>query len=163
MKCDVCNAEVKELRRGRCWGCYTRWVESRPVGVGACCVLCSERRRDNLRSVELLGSWMPVCHNCSSRVMKLDPLPQSIGEIRKVLQRDRRFKARRFGKNDTRVFPRDRRADDRRRVRSLGRDDSVLIDEEMILEIEELAEDLGAPRDGGDDLTQIRDLPLQAQ
>jgi len=106
---------------------------------------------------------MPVCHNCSSRVMKLDPLPQSIGEIRKALARDRRYRLRRFGKSDTRIFPRERRANDRRRVRALGKDDSVIIDEEMILEIEELAEELGAPPEGGDELTCIRELPLRAE
>jgi len=162
MTCDVCNAEVKELRRGRCWGCYTRWVESRPVGVGASCVMCAERRRDNLRSVELLGSWMPMCHNCAARVMKMVPLPQTVGDIRSALTRDRRLLARRYGKDESRVFPRERRADDRRRVRSLGRDDSVLIDDEMIVEIDELAEELGAPREGGEELTCIRELPLQA-
>ena len=35
--CDVCSAKVHELRRGRCWGCYARWVDARPVGVGARC------------------------------------------------------------------------------------------------------------------------------
>ena len=104
---------------------------------------------------------MPLCHNCATRVMKLDPLPQSTGAIREALARDRRFRARRVGKKDSRVFKRDRRGDDRRRA--LGKDDPVIIDEEMILEIEELAEELGAPREEGDDLTRIRELPLQAQ
>jgi hypothetical protein len=31
----VAEAGVTELRRGRCWGCYMRWAESRPVGRGA--------------------------------------------------------------------------------------------------------------------------------
>ena len=30
LPCGVCGAAVSELRRGRCWGCYTRWAESRP-------------------------------------------------------------------------------------------------------------------------------------
>jgi hypothetical protein len=120
--------------------------------------MCADRRRDNLRSVELLGSWMPVCHNCAARVMKLEPLPQSIGAIRNTLSRDRRYKARRFGKEESRVFPRERRSDDRRSVRQLDNDDSVVIDDEMVMDIEEL----GAPREAGEDLTRIRELPLQA-
>src|ERR1035438_10828460 len=31
LPCSVCGAAVTELRRGRCWGCYTRWAES-PIG-----------------------------------------------------------------------------------------------------------------------------------
>ena len=34
MPCNVCGAAVTELRRGRCWGCYTRWVEIAPGGAG---------------------------------------------------------------------------------------------------------------------------------
>src|SRR5437868_3971187 len=51
--CGVCGARVTELRRGRCWGCYTRWGESRPVGKGAACAICHERRRSELRLMEL--------------------------------------------------------------------------------------------------------------
>ncbi len=172
MKCDVCSAEVSELRRGRCWGCYTRWVESRPVGFGASCIMCSDRRRDNLRSLELLGSWMPCCHNCAARIHELQPLPQTMGAIRTALMRDRRFKLRRLGNRiDDRVLPRDRRLDDRRRVRALGKDDSVIMDEamilgiddEMILDIERLADELAGVSDDTDDLTRIRELPLQAE
>ncbi len=164
MKCDVCGADVSELRRGRCWGCYTRWVESRPVGFGACCVMCGERRRDNLRSIELLGSWVPCCHNCSGRIHKLQSLPETMGAIRTVLTRDRRFNFRRLrSKIDDRVFPRDRRQDDRRRVRALGTDDMVVIDDEMIQGIEKLAEELAGVSDDTEDLTRIRDLPLRAE
>ena len=163
-KCDVCSAEVKELRRGRCWGCYTRWVESKPVGVGASCVMCGDRRRDSLRSLELLGSWVPCCHNCSGRIHKLTVLPETMAAVRTALNRDRRFKLRRLGARvDDRVFPRNRRADDRRRVRALGKDDSVIIDDEMILEIEGLAEELAGVSKETDDLTRIRDLPLRAE
>ena len=162
MKCDVCGAKVSELRRGRCWGCYNRWVESRPVGLGASCTMCTDRRRENLKSVELLGSWLPVCHNCAARATQLDPLPQTIAEIRATLARDRRNERRRLGKKDTRVFKRDRRGDDRRRVRRLATDDPVVIEDEMIVEIEELSSELaGDAGDGdGDDLTRIRELPL---
>ena len=33
--CEVCRAHVSELRRGRCWGCYERWVEQRTSVTGA--------------------------------------------------------------------------------------------------------------------------------
>jgi hypothetical protein len=123
--------------------------------------MCTERRRDNLRSVELLGSWMPCCHNCAGRIAKLSPMPQTIGEIRRTLVRDRRYEARRYGKRDTRVFQRNRRQDDRRRVRALDRDDSVVIDDEMIVEMEELAAEISGTAKDGEDLTRIRELPLQ--
>jgi len=169
MNCEVCKAKVSELRRGRCWGCYNRWVDARPVGVGARCCVCSERRRDHLRSVELLGSWIPMCYTCSGRAMQLDPLPQSLAGIRRVLSRDRRGSDRRFGKRDTRVFQYNRRGPDRREGRSPA-EDWMIIDDDMILEIEEIL-DHGESADGraeisdpaGDftsDLTRIRELPL---
>lgn len=160
MKCDVCGAKVKELRRGRCWGCYSRWVESRPVGLGACCTLCGDRRRENLKSVELLGAWMPACHNCAARAMSLDPLPRSIAAIREQLARDRRADERRVGKRDTRVFRRERRADERRRSERNGesRNPIALIDDEMILEIEELGHELVRDAHDGGELTRIHDL-----
>src|SRR5688572_27330470 len=138
--CEVCAAVVTELRRGRCWGCYSRWTENRPVGLGACCSLCGERRRDYLRSVELLGAWMPMCHNCAGRAMKLSPMPQNIAEIRRGLIRDRRDADRRRGRTDGRVFPRNRRGEERRGVR--GADDPVGIDDGMIVEIMELGDEL---------------------
>lgn len=165
MNCDVCNAKVNELRRGRCWGCYNRWVDARPVGIGARCCVCSERRRDNLRSVELLGAWVPMCYTCSGRAMILDPLPQTLAGIREVLIRDRRAQERRHGKRDTRVFQYDRRADERRDGREASGDDYIAIDDDMILEIDELLDGSAEARAGSDeelreDLTRIREMPI---
>src|SRR5882672_6014312 len=86
--CGTCGAQVIELRRGRCWGCYTRWVESRPVGRGATCTVCFEKRRDQLKLVELHGRSMPLCHGCSARVTRMDDIPDSIDALRLVLRRD---------------------------------------------------------------------------
>jgi hypothetical protein len=135
MKCDVCRATVTELRRGRCWGCYARWVDARAVGIGARCCICAERRRDLLRSMELLGAWMPMCYACSGRANSLDPMPATLGEIRTALRRERRELERRHGKADTRVFQHDRRGDDRRGLRVARGDEWLDIDEEMILEV----------------------------
>jgi hypothetical protein len=165
-RCEICSAKVAELRRGRCWGCYNRWVDSRPVGIGACCTLCGERRRGFLRSVELLGAWMPLCHNCGHRALQLDPMPATIAEIRQSVDRERRREERRQGKKDTRVFRRNRRgADERRRGRGLG-DDLIVIDDEMIVEVQDQASTaaVAAHRDGAlgrdeIDLTRIRELP----
>ena len=113
-QCEVCGAAVHELRRGRCWGCYTRWALARPVGLGASCRMCGERRREFLKSIELLGGWVPMCHNCAARTASLSPLPQTLGEIRRVLERERRQGGRRSGRADGRVFPYERRGRDRR-------------------------------------------------
>jgi hypothetical protein len=161
MKCDVCNANVNELRRGRCWGCYNRWVDARPVGIGARCCICAERRRDSLRGVELLGAWMPMCYTCSGRAMHLDPLPQTLAGIRAELDRERRRAERRVGKPDTRVFQYDRRNGDRRSQRD-GGDDWMMIDEEMIIELtlEDLVLDEPREAEPADaDMTRIRELP----
>src|SRR5215471_9877129 len=112
-KCEACGAKVAELRRGRCWGCYLKWSEARPVGMGAACVVCNERRRDNLRLIELLGRSQPMCHNCATKSVRLSPMPTTIEAIRERLVRDRRAGERRVGKRDHRIFARDRRVGDR--------------------------------------------------
>jgi hypothetical protein len=130
--CDVCGAKVQELRRGRCWGCYARWVDARPVGLGARCVVCNERRRRLLRSTELHGAWFPTCYSCAGQAMQLDPQPQTIAELKTILRRDRRAVDRRGNKPDTRVFQWERRVGDRRAGRL---DDAAVIDDDMIIEI----------------------------
>ena len=178
-QCEICCARVHELRRGRCWGCYSRWVEARPVGIGAVCLMCGERRRAYLKSVELLGSWSPVCFNCSGRMATLDEMPQSVAGIRALLARERRSEARRLGRADGRVFPYERRGRERRAPEvdieievevdafAAAPDPAERIDEEMIIEIAELAHDLELlaselPDDGeaerAADLTRIREL-----
>jgi hypothetical protein len=165
MRCEVCSATVSELRRGRCWGCYSRWVDRRPVGLGASCSVCGERRREYLKSVELLGAWMPVCFNCGNRAASLAPLPQSLAEIRKALARDRRYQERRIGKRDTRVFRRERRSGERRSdARTADTDEFVAIEEHMIIEVAKVARDIvEQPAATGDnpELTRILELPLQ--
>ena len=154
--CEVCHAKVAELRRGRCWGCYSRWTEARPVGVGAACCICNERRRDNLRMVELLRAWMPMCHNCAAKATVLAPMPQTMDELRRRLARDRRAADRRAGtKPDDRVFKRERRGLERRAMGLANGDDLMLLDEDDILMIEELSE--LTSEDGGDE-TRIVDL-----
>jgi hypothetical protein len=139
--CDVCGAKVTELRRGRCWGCYNRWVDARPVGLGARCVACNERRRRVLRSVELLGSWQPVCFNCHGQIHALVTVPPTLTELKIVLERERRNRERRIGKPDTRVFRYERRVGQRRvspstSLRMNGVDEADLaIDDDMIVEI----------------------------
>jgi hypothetical protein len=133
-------------------------VEARPVGFGASCCMCSERRREHLRSVELLGNWVPLCHNCGARAARLTPMPQSLGQIRVALTRDRRTLDRRRGRDDTRVFQHDRRSGDRRNIRLFDDEDCLLVEDEMILEIEEIA--MALSREGDDaELTCIRELP----
>ncbi|HLK93403.1 MAG TPA: hypothetical protein VKZ18_26155 [Polyangia bacterium] len=114
LPCGVCGAAVTELRRGRCWGCYTRWAESRPVGRGAACVVCSEKRRAQLKLVELHGRSLPFCHGCAAQVMRLPDVPPTVDELRHALRRDRRDDDRRGGKVDQRIFPRERRVGERR-------------------------------------------------
>lgn len=155
--CEVCRAPVSELRRGRCWGCYSKWVEARPVGLGAKCITCGEQRRRVLKNVELYGNWKPMCFNCAGQLLHLDPLPQTIAALRAAVSRERRGNDRRVGKPDTRVFKYERRVGDRR----VGRVDAAAIkhDDDNDLEIEIVVEPVAA-NDGMDfdDLTQIREL-----
>ena len=112
--CSHCGARVKELRRGRCWGCYQAWVGLRPVGLGARCVVCYERRTDALRRVELHGRWLPMCHSCAARAQTLSTVPYTIDGLRRGLDRERRGNDRRVGAVDARAFPDERRQADRR-------------------------------------------------
>jgi hypothetical protein len=112
--CEVCGARVFTLRRGRCWICYVRWAESRPVGLGAACVICNDRRQDNLRMVEFQGSWMPMCHNCGTKSLRLTPMPHSLEGVKERLVRDRRWSDRRHEKPDYRLLPKERRVGERR-------------------------------------------------
>ena len=151
--CEVCNAKVSELRRGRCWGCYARWVDAKPVGIGAHCITCSEKRRRVLKSVELFGGWQPMCFSCAGQALHLDPLPTTIAGLADALSRERRNRDRRIGKGDTRVFKYERRVGDRR----YGRADELPIDDDMIIEIT-----VGPIENDDDidfeDMTQIREL-----
>jgi hypothetical protein len=147
--CEVCNAAVGELRRGRCWGCYARWVDARPVGLGARCITCSEKRRRFIKSVELFGGWKPMCFNCAGQVLDMQPMPSTIAELKEAVSRERRKVDRRIGKVDSRVFRYERRVGERRSER-----DFPLIDDEMIIEVSYDS----APVEDFEDLTQIRQM-----
>ena len=112
--CNVCGAHVSELRRGRCWGCYSRWVEARPVGRGAACLICFEKRRAQLKIMELHTRSVPICHGCGARILRLDQIPHTIEGVRQALKRDRREGDRRDDGLDRRIFPRERRVGERR-------------------------------------------------
>lgn len=151
--CDVCKAPVSELRRGRCWGCYARWVDARPVGMGAKCVTCPEKRRRVLRAVELYGSWKPMCFNCAGQLLALSPMPPTIADLRLIISRERRRTDRRWGKGDTRVFRYERRVGQRR----TSRDEFPPVDDDMIITVEPV---LVGEEEGMEfeDLTSIREL-----
>jgi len=146
--CDVCGAKVQEVRRGRCWGCYNRWVDTRPVGYGARCLGCGERRRRLLRSIELWGGWQPMCFSCSGQALALHPMPAGVPELKEALSRERRGPDRRFGKPDTRVFRYERRVGERRS----SRDDCATIEDDMIIEI---SVDLSEVEPDFEDMTRI--------
>jgi hypothetical protein len=121
--------------------------------------MCGEKRRDHLRSIELLGGFVPTCHDCAARTMALEPVPQTLAEIRAALRRERRAKARRAEQADDRVYPRERRLSDRR----VGRDEHE-IDDGMILEIIEDLSALAPLHEALDvaELTGIRERPSRA-
>jgi hypothetical protein len=106
--------------------------------------MCNDRRRDNLRMVELLSAWVPMCANCSLRATRLSPMPRTVDEVRSRLLRDRRREDRRAGRSDGRVFPRERRAGlERRAVGAARGEDLMLLDDDDIVILEP-----GAPEEG---------------
>jgi hypothetical protein len=143
VSCGVCGARVSELRRGRCWGCYSQWVEQRPVGRGASCAVCQEKRREHLRLVELHNRSVPLCHICAARTQKLGEVPASLDQLRKTLRRNRREEDRRGEGLDRRIFPRERRVGERRGTPRAARagdtDPAIFLPEldDLVIEIEE--------------------------
>ena len=150
--CEVCKAKVSELRRGRCWGCYGRWVDERPVGLGARCITCPEKRRRLLKAVELHAGWHPMCFNCAGQLLHLDPLPATLAELKLIVSRERRASDRRIGKPDSRVFQYERRVGERRS----SREEYPIVEDDMIIEVILEAND-GHDVDF-DDVTQIHEL-----
>ncbi len=132
--CEVCGAHVVDLRRGRCFTCYSKWADARPVGLGASCTICNDRRRDNLRQLELLGAWVPMCYNCAGRTMRLDPPPRTLEALRHLLARERRAGDRRSAISPTWPAPVERRGLERRSVGHVENGDMFLVDE-MIIDI----------------------------
>jgi hypothetical protein len=141
------------LRRGRCWGCYERWVETRPVGLGARCVTCNEKRRRFLKTVELFGGWKPMCFNCHGVLGLLDPMPKTIALLKEAVSRERRKRDRRWGKPDTRVFVYERRVGERRSGRE---GDLPPVEDDMIIEV--TIEPCSDDSVDFDDITAIREL-----
>jgi hypothetical protein len=162
LPCNVCGAGVTELRRGRCWGCYMRWAESRPVGRGAACVVCNEKRRAQLKLVEIQRRSLPFCHGCAALVMRLPDLPPTIEELRNALRRERRLADRRTGtKADQRMFPRERRVGERRgpgRVAFADTDPRIHMED---LPLDDVILELGEGDLEPSDLTQVRSGPKQ--
>jgi len=154
--CDVCSAKVNELRRGRCWGCYARWVDARPVGYGARCLTCNERRRRLLKTVELFGGWPALCFSCAGQLMTLDPMPKNVHELKLAVSRERRRTDRRIGKADTRVFQFERRIGQRRATRAGGPADYAAIEDDMIVEI--VVETAPEAPETSDDLVEFDDM-----
>jgi hypothetical protein len=134
--CNACGAHVTELRRGRCWACYLKWSELRPVPRGALCAACTDRRHENLRLVELNGRSVTLCHLCAARMHKLAGAPMTLDQLRASLRRDRRKTERREGGLDRRVFPRERRVGDRRAPQPVGINASAALPDFGDLEIE---------------------------
>ena len=158
LPCGICSAQVTELRRGRCWGCYTRWAEARPVGRGAACTICQEKRRAHLKLVELKGRSLPFCHICAAQVIRLPEIPETLEELRHELRRERRDADRRDGKVDQRIFPRERRVGERRgpsREAFADTDPRIRLGEveDAIIELEDIALKAG-------DQTSVRLTPL---
>lgn len=157
LPCQVCKAQVSELRRGRCWACYQKWSEARPVGRGAACETCGERRRDNLRLLELHGRSAVMCHNCGTRVLRMDLVPETLEGIRARLERERRGAEQREGKIDARLFPRERRGGDRRR--EAGEAPSENEERLELRSVEDLVFELGDDEVEFVDQTMVRESP----
>lgn len=115
--CGACGEEARAgetHRRGRCLRCYETWVRAKPVGLGAICAACGERRNDGLRQFELPRTWVVLCHNCAARAEALVPPALTVAGLRLRVHRERRWGDRRS--DGKRVRFGDERRDGERRV-----------------------------------------------
>jgi len=111
------------------------------VGKGAACTICGERRRAELRLIELHGRSHAFCHSCSGKLSRIDAVPPTLAGVRALLTRERRTGERRGEGVDRRIFPRERRVGERRVPPRTGKGDTdphiALPDlEEIVIEIE---------------------------
>src|SRR5215467_4002151 len=88
--CEVCGDAASERIRGCCAPCYERWSATRSVGTGAICRVCGERRRENLRYLEIGGRSQTLCYGCAARALKITPMPLSLAPLRAELAKERR-------------------------------------------------------------------------
>ncbi len=58
-----------------------------------------------------------MCFNCHGVIGQLDPMPQTIAQLKDEVSRERRKRDRRWGKPDSRVFVYERRVGERRSPR----------------------------------------------
>jgi hypothetical protein len=152
VRCGGCGEAPlpgRTLRRGRCQRCYDDWVKSRPLGLGALCASCGDRRRVHLRYYELPvathapgGRWLVLCHNCVGAAEKLEPPPRSVEALKMRLQRERRWGDRRaesVGRAQPFDEALDRRQGDRRQSPRNFEEEAELeatIDDELVIELE---------------------------
>ena len=77
--------------------------------------MCDERRRDNLRLVELHSRSVTLCHICAARTLKLAKIPGTLDELAPCAPA--RSSRRTIGAEtaaSVAIFPRERRVGDRR-------------------------------------------------
>ena len=127
----------------------------------ASCAVCQEKRRNQLKLVELKGRTLPFCHGCAAQVLRMAEIPDSVEEIRTALRRDRRDTDRREGeKVDQRIFPRERRVGERR---GPSRDGYADTDPSMRLsEFDEVVIELADSDLEDVEQTQVRSRPAAA-
>lgn len=115
--------------------CYQRWVADKPVGLGAVCCNCGERRRAVLQQFELHALWVVLCRNCAALAGALAPMPRSVDGLRLRLMRERRWGDRRAeavtGTRPPRSGQERRRTDRRVNVR-----EEMLDPSDLVMEIE---------------------------
>ena len=148
VRCPGCQEKLRPgetLRRARCPRCYDAWVKARPIGVGAQCAGCDNRRRTQLRHFEVGGPgnavgarWIILCHNCAATAETLKPPPRSVEGLKMRLQRDRRWGDRRAASVGATSAP-PSGVGERRRTSRRQRDSHEIVDaSELVLEEEDV-------------------------
>lgn len=139
-RCFKCGDTNRKLRRALCAPCYEQWLLQRPIGVGATCLRCGDRRRAHLRHFELVRGFVVLCHNCVAEAAALAPLPRSAEGLLEQLSRERRQGERRqeaHGPEPETSMNRSAGPERRRRERRVGARDLFDATDLVVEEIEE--------------------------
>ncbi len=164
VRCGGCGEPPepgRALRRGRCDRCYDAWVRARPIGLGASCAGCEDRRRVHLRYYEIGlqtnvpgGRWVVLCHNCVAFAESIKPPARSIEGLKMRLYRDRRWGNRRSARPGARDGGLERRGGDRRKdPRAILDGNELIVEEPLPIEDEQIIE-LEADYELPEDLTE---------
>jgi hypothetical protein len=88
--CGECGKPARRLRKTRCDACYMRLYRNGEPEPGAVCAVCGERRRQVLAMAEVGEVAAVLCGNCSLVLVRTRPRIETLIDLVKRVDRERR-------------------------------------------------------------------------